>query len=236
NRLADALPALQAAFDLDENDETTRTRLFGAYVDGGLLDKARRVARQPSELKRVANGLESAGKEDEALDVLASVIKVDPQDGEARGRLANAYAMRGDVTRAREWLSAENAGVSAPRWITLGEIELRAGRLEEGRRAIAQALNLDRQTTPTVAALGLRLAATSPDAGYQCGDAVVDMEMLAGTHQGAAARLTEFTDIARYHLVALLRLVATCVDGGLDELMADAQGRLAEAYLQVGRG
>jgi tetratricopeptide (TPR) repeat protein len=236
NRLADALPALQAAFDLDETDEGTRTRLFGAYIDGAMLDKARRVARKPFELKRVASELESAGQEDNALVVLAEAVGLDPQDSDARGRLAQSYASRGDVTRAREWLSPENAGASAPLWITLGEIELRAGRLDEGRRAIAQALNLDRQTIPTVAALGLRLAATSADAGYQCVDAVVDMEMLAGTHQGAAARLTEFTDIARHHLVALLRLVATCVDGGLDELMSDAQTRLAEAYLQAGRG
>ena len=236
NRMADALPALQAAFDLDETDETTRTRLFGAYIDGGLLENARRVARKSAELKQVASGLESAGNEAEALEVLAEVVGLDPQDSEARGHLAQSYASRGDVTRAREWLSPETAGASAPLWITLGEIELRAGRLDEGRRAIAQALNLDRQTTSTVAALGLSLAAASPDAGYQCVDAVVDLEMLAGSHQGAAARLTEFTNIARYHLVALLRLVATCVDGGLDELMADAQERLAEGYLQVGRG
>ncbi len=236
NRFSDALPALQAAFDLDESDENTRTRLFAAYIDGGRIDNARRVARKPAELKRIASELESAGKEAEALDVLAEVVAVDPLDGEARGRLAHAYASRGDVIRAREWLSPETAGVSAPLWITLGEVELRAGRLDEGRRAIAQALNLDRQTTPTIAALGMRLAATSPDSGYQCVDAVIDMEMLAGSHQGAAARLIEFVSIARYHLVALLRLVAICVDGGLDELMSDAQARLAEGYLQVGRG
>jgi tetratricopeptide (TPR) repeat protein len=236
NRVADALPALQAAFDLDESDETTRTQLFTAYFDGGLLDNARRVARKPAELKRVATGFESAGKEAETLEVLAEVVRVDPQDTEARGRLASAYAIRGDVAKAREWLSPESAGASAPLWIILGEVELRTGRLDEGRRAIAQALNLDRQSTATIAALGLRLAAASPDAGYQCIDAVVDIEMLAGSNEGAAARLIEFVDVAPHHLVALLRLVAICVDGGLDNLMSDAQVRLAEAYLEVGRG
>jgi tetratricopeptide (TPR) repeat protein len=236
NRLADALPVLQAAFDLDESDESVRTRLFSAYVDGGQLDSARRVARKPAELKRVANGLEAAGKDGEALQVLADVVAVDPQDSEARGRLAQAYAARGDVARARQWLSPDSAGANAPLWITLGEVELRAGRLEEGRRAVAQALNLDRQLFSTIAALGMRLAATSPDAGYQCVDAIVDVEMQTGNHQGAAARLLEFAGVARNHLVALLRLVAICVDGGLEDLMSDAQARLAEAYLDAGRG
>jgi tetratricopeptide (TPR) repeat protein len=236
NRFNEALPVLQAAFDLDDSDEAIRTRLFGAYIDGGLLDNARRVARQADELKRVASGLESAGKENEALDVLAQVVKADPQDDEARGRLAQTYAARGDINRAREWVSADSAGSNAALWITLGEVELRAGRFDEGRRAIAQALNLDRQTAPTIAALGMKLAATSADAGYQCVDAVVDIEMLAGSYQGAAARLLEFAGAGRHHLVSLLRLVAICVDGGLDDLMSDAQSRLAEAYLHAGRG
>jgi tetratricopeptide (TPR) repeat protein len=236
DRLADALPALQAAFDLDESDEGIRNRLFAAYVEGGLLDNARRVARKPAELKRVATAFELAGKEAEALQVLADVVAVDPQDSDARGRLAQVYASRGDVARAREWLSPESAGANAPLWITLGEVELRAGRLEEGRRAIAQALQLDRQKLSTVAALGLKLAETAPDAGYQCIDAVVDIEMLSGSHQGAVAHLLGFVEVARYHLVALLRLVAICVDGGLEETMSDAQARLAEAYLQGGRG
>jgi tetratricopeptide (TPR) repeat protein len=236
NRLADALPVLQAAFDLDESDESTRTRLFSAYIDGGRLDNAKRVARKPAELKRVASGFESAGKEAEALEVLADVVAVDPSDSEARGRLAQTYAARGDVTRARQWLTPDNVGASAPLWITLGEVELRAGRLDEGRRAVAQALNLDRQNSPQVAALGLRLAAVSPDAGYQCVDAVVDIEMQAGGHKAAAARLIEFADAAPNHLVALLRLVAICVDGELEDAMSAAQARLAEAYLQCGRG
>lgn len=140
DRLADALPALQAAFDLDESDEGIRARLFSAYVDGSLLENARRVARKPVELKRVASGFEALGNEAEALDVLAEVVALDPQDTDARGRLAQTYAARGDVARAREWVSPDNAGAHAPLWITLGEVELRAGRLEEGLRAIAQAL------------------------------------------------------------------------------------------------
>ncbi|MGH9383953.1 MAG: tetratricopeptide repeat protein [Vicinamibacterales bacterium] len=236
DRLADALPALQSAFDLDDSDEGIRNRLFTAYVDGGLLDSARRVARKPAELKRVALGLEAAGKADDALAVLEDVVAVDPEDSDARGRLAEAYASRGDLARAREWLSPESAGANAPLWMTLGEVELRAGRHDEGRRAIAQALSLDRQKSTAVAALGLRLAGTSPDAGFQCVDAVVDIEMLTGSHQGAAARLIEFVDVARYHLVALLRLVAICVDGGLEDVMSEAQQRLAEAYLHLGRG
>ena len=38
------------------------------------------------------------------------------------------------------------------------------------------------------------------------------------------------------HLVALMRLVEICVDGGLESTMYEAQAQLADAYLESGRG
>jgi tetratricopeptide (TPR) repeat protein len=47
--------------------------------------------------------------------------------------------------------------------------------------------------------------------------------------------LHEFTTRVRSHLVALMRLVEICVDGGLEATMYEAQAALADAYLDAGR-
>src|SRR5262245_56313550 len=65
-----ALPAFRAAFDLDPSDWEVRERLLDAYLQSGDLARARDVAAETSQLKRVATALEAAGKKDEALEVL----------------------------------------------------------------------------------------------------------------------------------------------------------------------
>jgi tetratricopeptide (TPR) repeat protein len=119
------------------------------------------------------------------LAVLSAVAESDPSDLEVRSGLAMAYAARGDLDRARTYLSPETAGSDPALWLMLAEIELRANRLAEGRAAVA---------------------------------------------------LHEFTARVRSHLVALMRLVEICVDGGLESTMYEAQAALADAYLDQGRG
>ena len=52
---------------------------------------------------------------------------------------------RGDLDKARSYLSAETAGSNPALWITLAEMELRGNRLPEGKAAVVQALSLDRE-------------------------------------------------------------------------------------------
>ncbi|MSO35219.1 MAG: tetratricopeptide repeat protein [Acidobacteria bacterium] len=233
---ADALAALQAAFDLDRSDDDTRTRLLVGYLSGRAPELARKVASGPTELKQVAAAFEQAGQGDLALAVLAEVAAADPSDLAVRAGLALAYVARGDLDQARTYLSAETAGTDPSLWITLGEIELTAGRAAEGRAAITQALTLDRHQAQAAVVVGCRLAESNAEAGYQCIDAVADAALADGDYAEAAVSLHEFTIRVPTHLVAQMRLVEICVDGGLEATMYEAKAQLADAYLSVGRG
>jgi tetratricopeptide (TPR) repeat protein len=235
-RANDALAALQAAYDLSPADEAVRERLFTSYLNSNSLVFARQMARGAAELKRVAAALDRAERPDAVLEVLADVAVLDPSDVEVRAGLAQAYVSKGDLERARSFLSPETAGKNAALWVTLGEIELRAGRLKEGRAAIAEALSLDRGQREAAVALGCRLAEIGPDQGYPCIDAVADAALTEDDFPAAAAALHEFVTRVRNHLVALMRLVEVCVDGSLEATMYEAQAQLADAYIGVGRG
>lgn len=236
DRGADALGALQAAFDLDSSDDETRTRLLVAYLAGQTPDLARKVASGAGELKQVAAAYAQAGQGDRSLEVLGEVAAADPSDLEVRAGLAMAYVLRGDLVTARTYLSAATAGVDPALWITLGEMELTAGRTSEGRAAIKQALTLDRNQAQAAVVVGCRLAESNAEAGYECIDAVADAALEDGDYAAAAVSLHEFTIRVPTHLVALMRLVEICVDGNLEATMYEAQAQLADAYLNAGRG
>jgi tetratricopeptide (TPR) repeat protein len=233
---AEALKVFQQAFDIDPADAATRAKLLDGYLAAGDIDSARKVAFGPPELKRIAGALDAAGRADEALEVLAEVATADPGDLQARAALAQTFAAKGDMVRARQYLSPETAGNSGPLWLTLAEIELAAGRYDEGRQAVARALSLDASQREAAVVLGCRLAESSADAGYPCLDAVADHALAEKDYAAAAAALHEFVTRVRYHVIALMRLVEICVDGGLEATMYEAQAQLADAYLEVGRG
>ena len=233
-KFAEALLPLQLAYDLDKSDESIRARLFAAHV-GSDPQKARAFASGAAELKQVAAALEIAGQSDQALDVLVDVATADPSDLDVRARLALAFVARGELDRARTYLSAETAGANAALWLTLAEVELRSLRLPEGKAAVSEALRLDAGQALAAVILGCRLAETNADAGYQPIDAVADVALAQNDFAQAAVALSEFTARVRSHLVALMRLVEICVDGGLEATMYEAQASLAEAYLEAGR-
>jgi tetratricopeptide (TPR) repeat protein len=233
-RYADALMPLRAAFDLDRSDDGIRGRLFAAYLSGDPV-AARPFAKGIDELRQVAAALEQAGQPDAALDVLAEVAEADPTNLEVRAGLALAYVSRGQLDKAKSFLSPETAGANPALWMTIAEIELRGNRLAEGKTAVLQALKLDREQAQAAVVLGCRLAEANPDAGYQPIDAVADLALGESDFAAAAVALHEFTARVPSHLVALMRLVEICVDGGLEAEMYEAQAQLAEAYLASGR-
>jgi tetratricopeptide (TPR) repeat protein len=233
-KTAEALVPLQQAYDLDSKDESTRGRLFAGYLDRDP-QKARTFAKGVSDLRQLAAALEKSGKDEQALDILGEIAKADPADLEARASLALTYVTRGDLQKAKQFLSAETAGTNPALWLTLAEIELRGNRMSEGKSAVVQALTLDRAQAQAAVVLGCRLAETSPEAAYQPIDAVADMALAENDYAAAAVALHEFTTRVRSHLVALMRLVEICVDGGLEATMYEAQAALADAYLEAGR-
>ena len=231
---AEALKPLQMAYDLDKSDESVRSQLFNAYLETNP-DAARQLASGPDELKQIAAMLAKSGDPAAQLEVLAQVAEADPTNIEVRANLALAYMARGEVDKARTYLSAETAGTNPELWLTLAEMELRANRFPEGKAAVVQALALDRNQTQAVVILGCRLAESNPEAGYQPIDAVADAALAEGDFAAAAVALNEFTTRVRSHLMALMRLVEICVDGGLEATMYEAQAALADAYLDQGR-
>ena len=233
-KLAEALVSLQMAYDLDQTDEAIRGRLFAAYLESNPT-AARVLSKGADELKQIAAVLEKAGKTDEVLEVLAAVAEDNPGDLEVRAGLAMSYVARGDLAKARTYLSAETAGTNPALWLTLAEMELRANHFTEGKAAIAKVLSLDRNQTQAIVVLGCKLAESNPEAGYQPIDAVADAALAEGDYAAAAVALHEFTTRVRSHLVALMRLVEICVDGGLESTMYEAQAALADAYLDQGR-
>lgn len=234
-KFTDALVPLQLAYDLDKSDDAIRGRLFSAYLNGPAPEQARPFASGIEELTQIAAKLEVAGKTDMVLEVLAEIADADPSNLEIRARLALNYVAKGDLDRARTYLSAETAGTNPALWLTLAEMDLRGNRLPEGKAAVAQALTLDREQAQAAVVLGCRLAETDHEAGYQAIDAVADAALAEGDFAAAAVALGEFTTRVRSHLVALMRLVEICVDGGLEATMYEAQSALADAYLEAGR-
>ena len=231
---AEALKPLQMAYELDKSDDKVRAQLFNAYLETNP-EQAQKLASGPDELKQIAAVLEKSGNSDAQLEVLARIAEHDPSNLEVRASLAQAYAARGDLEKARQFISAETAGTNPELWLMVAEMELRANRFPEGKAAVVQALSLDRNQTQAVVVLGCRLAESNPEAGYQPIDAVADAALAEGDYAAAAVALGEFTTRVRSHLMALMRLVEICVDGGLEGTMYEAQAALADAYLDQGR-
>ena len=231
---AEALSPLKAAFELDPADEGIRGRLFAAYL-GSNPEAARPFAKGAEDLRQVADALEKAGNHKLALEVLGELATADPENVEIRTGLALKYVAAGEIEKARQFLSPETAGSNPDLWMTLAEMELRGGRFAEGKSAIVQAMTLDGEQSKAAVALGCQLAKTNDEAAYTAIEAVVDIALAGNDFAAAAGALNEFTTRVPTNLMALMRLVEICVDGGLEAEMVDAQARLAEAYLDSGR-
>jgi tetratricopeptide (TPR) repeat protein len=188
------------------------------------------------EFRDVAERLSAAGRDEDRLSILTEVAALDPEDVGTGAALAQAFAARGDLARARQYLSVETAGDNPALWLTLAELELAEGRFPIGRKAVAKAIELDAEQREAAVVMACRLAEKSAEAGYQVIDVVADNAVSGGDYAAAAAALHEFVTRIRFHLVALMRLVDICVDGGLEATMYEAQAQLADAYLEVGRG
>lgn len=120
-------------------------------------------------------------------------------------------------------------------WLTMAETAFRDGRLEDGRQAVADALQFDPDAKAAALAMACRIAASLPDAGFEAVDVVVDHALGDNDFAAAAATLQEFVTRAPHHLVALMRLVDVAMEGGLEATMYEAQAQLADAYLDAGR-
>jgi tetratricopeptide (TPR) repeat protein len=232
----DALAVLCEAAPLAPDDADLRRSLMSAYAARGDFAAARQCAANAGELKEVAEELFLQGREDEALDVLASAAELDPSDNAVRGRLIRAYIVRGEMGLAREMLTPEVAGSDLELLWTLAEMELRDGRIPEGTALLQRILGEDPGRRDALVILGCSVAEVNADAGYECVEVAARAAIAADEWGSAAAAFNEFVNRVPNHIPALMRLVEICVDGGLEATMHSAQTQLADAYLVIGAG
>ena len=235
-RLDEARSAYRDLLELDPTDDTARGHVLAADIASGEFARALAWASSPAELRQLATALEEAGQHGEALAVLGRVADMDAGDVDARVRLVRAHLANGDMSTARRYLTAEVVGHDPTLWMVVAESELRQGHLDEGRAAVASALAADPSQREPAIAMACRLAEHDADHAYPGIEAVADAAVADGDYAAAAAALHEFVTRVRRHIVALMRLVEICVDGGLEATMYSAQAQLADAYLDAGRG
>jgi tetratricopeptide (TPR) repeat protein len=235
-RLDEARAAYRDVLELEPDDENARARVLAANIATGEFSSAFALATTADELRQLATALETAGKHGEVLSVWARIADLDPDDVPARVRVVRGHLAANDPATARKHLTAEVAALDASLWMTLAEAELRLGRFDDGRAAVASALAANPALRESAIAMACRLAEQSPDSAYPGIEAVADAALAEGDYAAAAAALHEFVTRVRRHIVALMRLVEICVDGGLEATMYSAQAQLADAYLDAGRG
>lgn len=235
-RLEEARSAYRDLLELDPADDVARGQVLAADIASGEFSRALAWASSASELRQLATALESAGQHAEALAVLGRVADLDANDVEARVRLVRAHLANGDMGTARRYLTTEVVSHDPTLWMVVAESELRQGHLDEGRAAVASALAADPSQREAAIAMACRLAEQDADMAYPGIEAVAEAAVAGGDYAAAAAALHEFVTRVRRHIVALMRLVEICVDGGLEATMYSAQAQLADAYLDAGRG
>jgi len=232
----EARAAYRDILELQPDDEDARARVLAANLASGEFSSAFALATSSEELRQIATALEAAGQHGDVLAVWTRIADLDPNDVEARARVVKGHLADGDTVAARRQLTPEVAAHDSTLWMTLAEAELKQGRFDDGRAAVASALAANPAQREAAIAMACRLAEQSPDAAYPGIEAVADHALAEGDYAAAAAALHEFVTRVRRHIVALMRLVEICVDGGLEATMYSAQAQLADAYLDAGRG
>ncbi len=233
-RDADAIEALREAAALSPDDEELRERLLAVYIGTGDFARARECAGTPGQFKSLAAALEAKGHPDHALEALQQAARLDPDDAALKATLATAFVARGDLATAAEYLTVESAGSDPRLLLTIAEMRLRGGKIDEGADIVKRLLDEDPSRREAIAMLGWSVAERAPEAGFRIVELAADTAVAQGDWPGAAAALQEFVTRVPSNIPALMRLVEICVDGGLEATMYSAQAQLADAYIESG--
>jgi tetratricopeptide (TPR) repeat protein len=235
-RTEEALTVLGEAATLSPDDPEITSNLMRAYIAKGDLAHAREYAKTAAQFKEIATDLHKRGHEEQALEARAEAAALDPTDMDTRLLLGRTFVARGDLERARQYLTREVAGDDVELLRMLAELELRAGSADEGVALLQQILTKDPSHRDQLVLLGCSVADISVDTAYRVIDLAASAAVANDEWAAAAAALNEFVSREPGHIPALMRLVEICVDGGLEATMYSAQGQLADAYLAADRG
>jgi tetratricopeptide (TPR) repeat protein len=233
HRATEVLDVIGEALQRAPSNAALRRQFVDACIAVGDLEKARGAARTTPELVALADAFNAAA----ARELRADALRREPGDPALRTRLIQDLARAGDTEQLRWLLTPQTAGDDPELLRLLAKLELGAGRVDEGRDALARLLGSGAGGRQAVDAVARELAeAGRADAAFACAEVLADSAVLVGDWNQAADALEAFTARAPHHLTALLKLVDLCVDGGLDARMPAAQARLADAYIALGRG
>ena len=233
-RQADAVGALRDALALAPDDGAVRAQLLDACVEAGDFAGARECATTADQFRSLALAFEAKGHEAESLAALSDAARLAPDDAELRATLARAFAARGDMKSAAEYLTEESAGSDPSLLLMVAEMNLRGDRVEQGVALVRRLLDEDPSRREQMAILGWTIAEQAPEAGFRTVEMAADTAVAESDWAGAAAALQEFVTRVPNHIPALMRLVEICVDGGLEATMYSAQAQLADAYIEAG--
>jgi tetratricopeptide (TPR) repeat protein len=139
---------------------------------------------------------------------------------------------RGEIERARPFLTRETTADDPDLLLTLARIEMDSGHDVEARTTLTRLLTLAPARHEEVT----RLAETVLERGhvesaFGCIEVVTDAALLEGNWLVAIRSLQAFLRRHGSHVPALSRLVEVCGEAGMDDEMREAKADLADAYL-----
>jgi tetratricopeptide (TPR) repeat protein len=231
-----AMEVLEEAAGIAPHDTGLRARVVAAWATSGDLGRARTHASSAADFRSLADAIEARDPIG-ALELLGEAFAREPGDGQTAARLVKGWCARGDHTRAQHYVGPLVGTEGDGELLALvGELQARAGQLEEARQTLARLLARDPHMTAAVADRGAALAHADEAVGFALIEAAAEAQTARGDSAGAVASWRRFTDSQPRHIAALMRLVESAVDASLPDETTLAQARLADAYLDAGRG
>ena len=145
------------------------------------------------------------------LDLLNTSLRAAVQtaytpDVRFNAQLARTFVQRGDAVAAAECLSPEMAGSDPQLLLTIAEILLRGGKLDEGVATVERIVAGDASFLPHVARLGTEVAPHAPGIGFRLVELSVNRWCEKSNWAEAKAALEKFMSVAPDHAPAKTRL------------------------------
>ena len=124
----------------------------------------------------------------------------------AQARRARVCVSRGDAVGAAKHLTAEMAERDPLLLLTIGEIQLRGGRLDQGVESIERAISQDAGLAEEVVELGIEMAADQADAGFMLVEMAADAWVSQSKWQKVTSAFEEFIRANPDYAPAVVRL------------------------------
>ncbi|MGC4082430.1 MAG: tetratricopeptide repeat protein [Vicinamibacterales bacterium] len=186
------------------------------------------------ELNDLTTMLLDAGRDTDAVAPLRQLATLDPGGKRAPRELARILVQQGELTDAAQYLTMDVVADDPALMLVAADVRLKNGDTASGLEMVDTLLASDPTAIDRVRTLADGLVDRDRDTAFDIVDRVVSVRIAEGNWHAAEDVLRGFVERAPAHVPALTRLVEVCVDGNLESATFDAQGLLADAYLQAG--